>query len=93
MRDRHRFDVGGLDAELVELAGERFRPFHVERAIGAGRALRRRGKRVGKAGIPEEPPLRVMDQSNVKPLSGRSFEECACLPVNAPPAAGLPIKI
>jgi hypothetical protein len=38
MRDRHRLDVGGLDAELVELAGERFRPFHVERAIGAGRA-------------------------------------------------------
>jgi len=62
MRDRHRFDVGGLDAELVELAGERFRPFHVECAVGACRALRRRGKRVGKAGIPEEPPLRVMDR-------------------------------
>jgi hypothetical protein len=87
MRDRHRLDVGGLDAELVELAGERFRPFHVERAIGAGRALRRRGKPRGAT------PAGDGSGSNVKPLSGRSFEECACLPVNAPPAAGLPIKI
>jgi len=71
MRDRHRLDVGGLDAELVELAGERFRPFHVERTIGAGRALRRRGKRVGKAGIPEEPALRVMDQVATSNLISR----------------------
>jgi hypothetical protein len=71
MRDRHRLDVGGLDAELVELAGERFRPFHVERAIGAGRALRRRGKPVGKAGIPEEPALRVMDQVATSNLISR----------------------
>jgi hypothetical protein len=62
VRDRHRLDVRGLNAEFAELAGERFRPFHVERAVGAGRTLRSRGKRVGKAGIPEEPALRVMDQ-------------------------------
>ena len=34
----------------------------MECTVGAGGALRRRGKRVGKAGIPEEPALGVMVQ-------------------------------
>src|SRR5215510_5837848 len=65
MRVRHRdvFDVGRLDAELVERRRQRLGAAPVRHArIGGTLPIRHGGDRIGKSRIPQEPALRVLDQ-------------------------------
>src|SRR5260370_53879 len=62
VRDRHVFDVGGLDAELLELGGERLGPAPRRRGAFALLAIRHGGDCIGDAGVPQEPALGVVDQ-------------------------------
>ena len=63
MRDRHRLDVGGLDAELLELALRASSAASRRRLrIGRRKPVRHRGDGIGNAGVPQEPALAVLDE-------------------------------
>ncbi|BCM09735.1 hypothetical protein MAFF241647_40920 (plasmid) [Ralstonia solanacearum] len=63
VRDRDIVDVSGLDAELCQLARQRFRPTPVDRLrIRRGLPIRQGGDGIVYARIPQEPALRVLDQ-------------------------------
>ncbi len=63
VRDRNVFNIGGFEAELIELRGQRLRPPPVGHArIGGPLALGHGGNGVGHAGVPEKPALGVLDQ-------------------------------
>src|SRR5215211_7850693 len=63
MGDGDVFDIGGLDAKLLELARERLRAFpmggaRIRRLLAVGHG----GNRVGHAGVPQQPALAVLDK-------------------------------
>jgi hypothetical protein len=63
VRDGDIFNVGGFEAELIELCGQRFRAPPVGHArIGGPLALGHGGDSIGHAGVPQKPALRVFDQ-------------------------------
>src|SRR5690242_17657955 len=60
MRDGDEFDVGRLDAELIELARKRLRASPADGLrIGWSLPVRHGGNHVGDPGVPEQPTLRV----------------------------------
>src|ERR1700722_3480754 len=56
------FDVRGFDADLLELADKRLAALPTRPAVFALKPVGHCRHRIGDAGIPEEPALRVMDQ-------------------------------
>jgi hypothetical protein len=62
MRDGDELDLGRLDADTIELLGERDRELPARRAVLADAALLQRREGVADAGLPHQVPLGVPDE-------------------------------